>query len=87
MPVNTLFKKLTTQQEREECFQWFEQHMDALPQQLKVDCMKIPNVQSTVKRMITVLRKRMDNSGSYEGSFATLRFIQQAVRESPDFNE
>ena len=39
MAINNHYKKQTTQQEREECYQWFEQHMDNLPKQLEMGFM------------------------------------------------
>ena len=78
--VNTQYKPNFTPQEREECFQWFERHMDELPQTMQsIRSLRIMNLPRTVRRMIDVLRKRMTDDHTFSGEFSILLLIRQAL--------
>lgn len=84
---NTHFKTVYTQAEREDCFQWFEEHMEQLPPQLlSIPSMRIHDLPATVKRMIQVLKKHMPDTTTYNGQFALLLFIRQKVMEEMEKN-
>ena len=80
--LNTHFKPQFTEQEREECFQWFEQHMNELPQtMLPIRSIRITDLPRTVRRMVDVLRKRMTNDHTFSGEFSFLLLIREKLRE------
>lgn len=81
MPINNHFKKKTTPQEREECYQWFEQHMDRLPKQLEIGSMSIDDVPSTAKRFIKIMRNQKADASIFEGQFAVLLLIREAAEK------
>ena len=78
--VNTQFKANFSPQEREECFQWFERHMDELPQTMQsIRSIRIMNLPKTVRRMIEVLRKRMTGDHTFSGEFSLLLLIREKL--------
>jgi len=80
--VNTHFKPSYTQEEIEECFQWFEQHMDQLPATLhSIKSMRFNDLPATVARIIKVLRPRMKLGRTFNGEFALLLQIREKVEE------
>ncbi len=87
MKQNTFYKKNTTPAEREELFQWFEQHMQVLPQSIEIPGLKIPDVPFTARRIIQSLRLHLKNAPIFEGQFSLLKMIQDHVRKSPGFQE
>lgn len=86
MPQNTFFKKQTTPKEREACFRWFEQHMDQLPSELEIPGMRIKDLPFCVQRMIQSQRVHLANSPLYEGNFALLRYIQDTLMKTGNFD-
>lgn len=81
--VNTTFKKNYTKQEREECFLWFEQHMNELPQKLyTIPSMRFSDLPKTVNRMISVLRQRMGPDRTFNGEFSILLLIRKHLMEN-----
>ena len=79
---NKYFKKEYTEQEMNECFEWFEQNKNRLPRTLELgDDMKVPDVPATVERMIHILRKRAEGRKVYSGFFANLLLIRHAIEE------
>ncbi len=80
--VNTQYKSSFTKQEREECFAWFERHFDELPQTMKsIRSIRVTNLPATVRRMINVLRKRMNEGHTFNGEFSLLLLIRQHLIE------
>lgn len=80
--VNIYFKKEYTEQEMNECFEWFEQNKDRLPRTLEIgNDMKMSNVPATVERMIHILRKRAQNRNIYSGFFANLLLIRHEIEK------
>lgn len=82
MAINNHYKKQTTQQEREECYQWFEQHMDNLPKQLEMGFMSINDVPRTAKRFIRKMRNQKENASIFEGQFAVLQMIREFAEKT-----
>lgn len=72
-----------TEEVREECYQWFEQHMDELPKHIKLgDGIEIDDVPFTVRNMIQQLRfVKWERNKVYRGNFAFLRWIQEKCKE------
>lgn len=87
MARNKFYKKQTTPEEREECFQWFEQRMDRLPERLKVDEKTIDDLQFTIRRLVKLLRVELPKSSIFEGQFSILQQIRDQLRQSPEFQE
>jgi hypothetical protein len=77
MAINNHYKKQTTPQEREECYQWFEQNMDSLPKHLELGFMSIDNVPGTAKRFIKKMRNQKEGASIFEGQFAILQMIRE----------
>lgn len=82
MVTNNHFKKQTTLKEREECYQWFEQHMDSLPKQLEIGSMSIDDVPKTVKRFIRKMRNQKEDASIFEGQFAVLLMIREFAEKT-----
>ena len=78
---NTFFKRLYTEQERNELIQWFEQHIDELPQRMLIDKSIATNdLPKTVKSMTTVLRNQnLVKRSTYCGYMATLLRIRDQI--------
>ena len=88
MIENTHFKEYYTSQEIEECFQWFEQHMDRLPDSLQLSpSTYFPRLRFSVDAMMQHLRNVMKNHRIYNGEFATLLFIREKVLQQEGFQE
>lgn len=79
---NTFFKKSYTQQEINECLDWFRQRLDRLPPSLNFGPIQSPDLPRTVRRMVTVLHHQMNDKGVYNGQFALLLQIRQLLQES-----
>lgn len=80
--LNTQFKTKYTKQECEECLQWYERHIDELPQSIDpIRALRIPNLQRTVRRLINVLKKRMPEERIFNGEFSILLIIREKLRE------
>ena len=76
-----------TEDEREACYQWFEQHMDQLPKSVRLgDGVMVNDVAFTVSNLIRQLRfVSWERTKIYRGPFALLRWIQEKCRaEMPD---
>lgn len=86
MPQNTFYKKQTTPKEREACFRWFEQHIDQLPRELEIPSMRITDLPFCVRRMIQSQRVHLAGSPLYEGNFALLRYIQDILMKTGNFD-
>ena len=87
MPYNTYFKPKTTPEERAECFEWFERHMDRLPQQIELPGMTIRDLPRFVNRSIRSLKIHIVQSSLFEGQFSLLQFVRAKLRQDPDFEE
>lgn len=80
--INIHYKKHYTDEEREECFQWFDKHMDQLPQTLEgIRSIRISDLPFTVSRMVSVLRNRMTAGRTFNGQFSILLLIREKLRE------
>ena len=83
MAENTLFKPTFTPEEAEECFSWFEQHLDELPASLQLSpSMNITDVRTTVETFIHKLRQQMGSKTIYSGQFAVLLMIREHITKS-----
>ena len=73
-----------TEEVREECYQWFEQHMDELPKRLQLgDGIVVEDVAQTAQAMIQQLRfVKWEYNKIYRGTFAFLRWIQEKSMEA-----
>lgn len=75
---NNQYKPIFTDEERQECFQWFEQHMDELPQAFNsVRSIRILDLPFTVRRMMTSLSHRNLSDGTFSGQFSLLLLIRR----------
>lgn len=81
MPYNTFYKKVITEEEREECFQWFEQRRERLPASLSMGAISLPDLPHAVDRMLTILRHQMKDNPTYSGQFAVLELIRSKLIE------
>lgn len=81
MPVNTFYKQHYTEEEVEECFQWFEQREGQLPPSLSIPSMEIPDLPATAKRMVIKLRQQMKDNGVYSGMFSLLELIRSHLQK------
>lgn len=72
-----------TDEVREDCYRWFEEHMDQLPKHLKLgDGVEVDDVALTAQNMIRQLRfVKWENNKIYRGMFAFLRWIQKKSKE------
>lgn len=83
MAENTHFKPTFTPEEAEECFSWFEQHLDELPASLQLSpSMNIPDLRATVTTFVHKLRQQMSNKAIYSGQFAVLQMIREHIIKS-----
>ncbi len=87
MARNKFFKPQTTPEEREDCFQWFEQRMDRLPKQLKIDEKSFDDLPFTIRRLAKLLRKELPQSSIFEGQFSILQQIRDYLQHMPEFQE
>ncbi|MBQ6433672.1 MAG: hypothetical protein IJJ94_06995 [Bacteroidaceae bacterium] len=82
MPENNHFKPTYTPEEAEECFSWFEQHIDELPASLQLSpSMNIPDLRTTVSTFVHKLRQRMGSNPTYSGQFAVLLMIREHIQK------
>lgn len=79
MPENIYYKKNVSTKESEECFRWFEERMDQLPQSIKIYSLYFPDLPATVRRMIHVLRGRMHKKNIFSGEYAVLEAVRQKL--------
>ncbi len=88
MAYNTQFKKGYTEQEIKECYAWFEQNMERLPQSLTLDkSMKIPNLHVTVPQMMHKLQHQLKRNSIFYGQFANLLYIKECLLKQDTFQE
>ena len=87
MPQNIYFKSKTTPEERNDCFMWFEQHMDRLPKQMELPGLNIVDLPRFVRRSIRSLKIHIMQSSLFEGQFALLQFVRETLRKDPNFEE
>ena len=87
MPENIYFKPRTTPQERDECFRWYEEHMDRLPKSIKVKGLNILNLPRFARRSIQSLKVHLNQSSVFEGQFSILRLVQETLRQDPNFED
>lgn len=79
---NNQFKPIFTDEERKECFQWFEQHMDELPAEFSsIRSIRITDLPNTVRRMMTSLSHRNFSDGTFSGQFSLLLLIRHHLIE------
>lgn len=76
------FKKSYTPTEVRECFDWFLQRMDRLPPTLDFGAAHIGDLPRTVRRMVDVLQRQMNDKGTYNGQFAVLLQIRQVLKDA-----
>lgn len=83
------YKKNFLPAEREECFTWFESHMDRLPKELKIDkSMTTKDLPVTVKRLMTMLKCHYrDDSSVCNGYLSNLLLIRDLVRKQPGWTD
>ena len=88
-PRTHQFKARFTEEERQACVQWFERHMDRLPQTMVIDdSMKTDDLPKTVRHLMTFASKERLGAGSiYSGMFAVLLTIQHNLQQLPDFQD
>lgn len=88
MALNTHYKPNYTEEECEECFQWFEQHMDELPPTLEsIRSLRIMDLPHTIRRMINILRHNMGSIRTFGGEFALLQLIREKLIEEGSVKE
>ena len=76
------FKPIYTQEERQECLEWFRQHIDELPGELRLSKSCIThNLPYTVKRLMLLYSHANVNSSVYSGYLSYLMLIRQRLRE------
>lgn len=88
--LNAFFKKSYTSSEVDECFNWFQQHIDQLPATLSIEGGLIfPDLRNTVNQMMSHLKKRVKGSPVYNGQFSLLLLIRDKVQalENRENNE
>ena len=81
MALNMFFKKVVTPEESEECFRWFDEHMDCLPASLTIEAMDMKNLPTTVQRLLVSLRNHLGGNPTYNGLFAVLQLIRSKLIE------
>lgn len=82
MPENKHYKPAFTQEEMEECFSWFEQHLDELPPSLQLSpSLNIPDLRTTATNLVHKLRQQMGSRPVYSGQFAVLLMIREHIQE------
>lgn len=81
MALNTYFKKVVTPEESQECFRWFEEHMDRLPASLSIGAMDMKDLPTTVRQLLISLRKHLGGNPTYNGLFAILQLIRSKLIE------
>lgn len=79
---NDQFKPTFTVEERQECFQWFEQHMDELPREFHaIRSIRILDLPMTIRCMMTKLSRRSLLDGTFSGQFSLLLLIRRHLIE------
>ena len=81
MPLNKFYKKQYTKEECNECFQWFEEHMAQLPQQLEIQSLSFFDIPFMVKRNLIILRKTMPDNTTFNGQFALLLMLRDELKK------
>lgn len=82
MPENTFYKKQFTPKECEECFAWFDAHMEQLPPSFRVSpSIYISDLPSCVRAYVHKLRKQMGDNPNYSGQFSLLLLIRERLQQ------
>jgi hypothetical protein len=88
MPENTFYKIQFTPEECEECYAWFEAHMQQLPPSFQLTpAMYIPDLPACVRMYVKKLRKQMRDNTSYSGQFSVLLMLRQRLQQLPEFQD
>ncbi|MBO4906877.1 MAG: hypothetical protein J5486_07575 [Bacteroidaceae bacterium] len=88
MQEHDFFKPTYTTEERQECIEWFNQHMDKLPTKLRLNKSSVSHdLPYTVKRLILLQSHASADSSVYSGYTANLMLIRQRLRELPTWEE
>ena len=84
---NTFFKKEYTEEEINECIQWFEQRRGKLPADFNInEGMKSYDLQKTVDRLIQFVKGRFPaTSITFNGYAANLLYLRDLLqKQNPD---
>lgn len=85
MAENTHFKKTYTAEEVQECFRWFDEHVDELPASLQLSpSMFIADLHTCVHQFVNKLRAQMESKPVYSGQFALLLMIREHLQKADE---
>lgn len=79
--INKHFKKEYTQEECDECFEWFETRKDRLPKKVMVPpCDYINDVQYYVTRSLGILKHRVPEQSAFSGEFSRMLCLREVLQ-------
>jgi len=88
MAENTFFKRKYTNEEAEECFAWFEEHLNDLPPSFKLSpSINFPNLRATLPAYIGKLRKQTITNASFSGQISILFMLRDRLSQLPELQD